>query len=301
MNFIKYDSSKVTQDMKNLLTATASANSTERAEAITRFGSAIELPIRQGVIRGNNATGIFEVEMLEPGVTAEYPIDIIAPGCNEQDFRAFTNPGKGRIPESTISGDCVVVQQYCIANSIDWYLKFAKNARWDIISRAMEVMVAGFVKKMNDDQWHTLLAAAADRNRMVYDASAAQGQLTRRLLGLSKCVMKRFGCGNAHSVGTGALTDVYLGCEAMEEVHNWGIDQVADIIRAELYRSQSSEDNTVNITGVRLHETWEFGVGQEYQDYFVNQLGGALVPNTAPNHTDHSDVELAIGLDLRNR
>ena len=113
--------------------------------------------------------------------------------------------------------------------------------------------------------------------------------------------MKRFGCGNAHSVGTGALTDVYLGCEAMEEVHNWGIDQVADIIRAELYRSQSSEDNTVNITGVRLHETWEFGVGQEYQDYFVNQLGGALVPNTAPNHTDHSDVELAIGLDLRNR
>jgi len=39
---------------------------------------------------------------------------------------------------------------------------------------------------------------------------------------------------------------------------------------------------------VNLHDLFEFGDGQEYQDYFVNDLGGSL---------ESSDVELVIGID----
>jgi hypothetical protein len=44
-----------------------------------------------------------------------------------------------------------------------------------------------------------------------------------------------------------------------------------------------------NMYGVTLHEMFEFGDGQEYQDYFVTELGGEL---------GSSDKELVIGLDL---
>ena len=42
------------------------------------------------------------------------------------------------------------------------------------------------------------------------------------------------------------------------------------------------------VFGVNLHDLFEFGDGQEYQDYFVTDLGGSI---------ESSDVELVIGLD----
>ena len=42
------------------------------------------------------------------------------------------------------------------------------------------------------------------------------------------------------------------------------------------------------IFGVNLHDVFEFGDGQEYQDYFTGDLSGSL---------EGSDVELVIGLD----
>lgn len=41
-------------------------------------------------------------------------------------------------------------------------------------------------KKINDDAWHTLLAAGLDRNVVVYDSAATAGQFTKRLVSLMK-------------------------------------------------------------------------------------------------------------------
>ena len=59
---------------------------------------------------------------------------------------------------------------------------------------------AGFVKKMNDDGWHTLLAAGVDRNVLVFDADASNGQFTKRLISLMKTVMRRNAGGNSGSL-----------------------------------------------------------------------------------------------------
>ena len=63
----------------------------------------------------------------------------------------------------------------------------------------MQVLEASFVKKINDNGWHTMLTAGADRNILVFDGDASAGQFTKRLVSLMKVIMRRNGGGNTGS------------------------------------------------------------------------------------------------------
>ena len=180
-----------------------------------------------------------------------------------------------------------MVNTYGISSSIDFLLKYAREANWNVVARAMQVLESSFVKKINDDGWHTLLAAAVDRNILVYDADAAAGQFTKRLISLMKTVMRRNGGGNA-ATAPGRLSDLYCSPEAIEDIRNWGVDQLDEVSRREIYTSTDDGPAITRVFGVNLHDVFEFGDGQEYQSYFTSDLSGSLAS---------SDVELVIGLD----
>jgi len=282
-----------------VLKSTASNDPVIRSKAITQFLNAIQLPVRQAIFDGDNTSGIFNVEVLQPGVSPEIPTDVITPGT-EGDYRAFTNPGKGYIPAVMGGGDKFTLSLISNANAVEWDLDYVKNVRWAVISRYMEALVAGFVKKRNDDCWHTILAAVADRGLTIYDAGASVGQFTKKLFSLARCAMARNGGGNGSSIKRGRMTDVWLSCEGIEEILNWNLDQIPDSVRSQMYSMSGNDNTTLDILKVKLHEMYELGVNQEYQNYYVNTLGGALVPIIGSAHTA-ADVELAIGLDLANR
>jgi hypothetical protein len=124
----------------------------------------------------------------------------------------------------------------------------------------------------------------------VFDSDAATGQFTKRLVSLMKTVMRRNGGGNSASVNRGMLTDLYVSPEAMEDIRNWGLDQVDEITRREIY---TAADGTLNrVFGINLHDRDELGVGQQYQEFYDEVLNGTLP-------TD--DNEIVVGLDLRKR
>jgi hypothetical protein len=251
-----------------------------------KLAKALETPLRQGVLVGDVVSGIYESLPMPPGAVVEFPLDLLAPG-EEDQFVAYTNPGNGRIPERQVEGDYVQVPTYGIASSIDWLLRYAREARWDIVARAIQVLEASFVKKINDDGWHTLLTAAADRNILVFDADATAGLFTKRLISLMKTIMVRQSGGNTASIRRGKLTDVFLSPEALEDIRNWNVDQVDEQTRREIY---TAADGTINrIFNVNLQDLVEFGEGQEYQSFFTNQLGGSLATG---------DLELVVGLDM---
>lgn len=283
----------------DVLKATASNDPLVRAKAITQFLNALQLPVRQAIFDGDLTSGIFNTEVLQPGTSPEVPVDVITPGT-EGDYRAFTNPGKGYIPAVMGGGDKFTLSLISNTNAVEWDLDYVKNVRWAVISRYMEAMVAGFVKKRNDDCWHTILAAVADRGLTVYDAGASVGQFTKKLFSLARCAMARNGGGNGSSIKRGKMTDVWLSCEGIEEILNWNLDQIPDVVRAQMYSMSGNDNTTLDILKTKLHEMYELGVNQEYQNYYVNTLGGALVPIVGATHVA-ADVELAIGLDLLNR
>ena len=143
---------------------------------------------------------------------------------------------------------------------------------------------------MNADGWHTLLAAGVDRNIVVYDSDVSDSQLTERLVSLMKTVMRRNGGGNSTSANRGMLTDLFVSPEAMEDIRNWGIDQIDEITRREIY---TAADGSLNrVFGVNLHDLDELGVGQEYQAFFTTSLAASM---------PGSDTEVVVGLDMRKR
>lgn len=264
----------------------------EVAMAATKeFAKALETPLRQGLMSGDILDGIFEPILLEQSATPEFPLDFLAPGT-ERDFVAYTIPNHGYVPERHIESDYVMVPTFDIGASIDWMLKYARDARWDVLGRAMEVLQGSFTKKMNDDGWHTLLAAGVDRNIVVYDSDANASQFTKRLVSLMKTVMRRNGGGNSASNNRGLLTDLYVSPEAMEDIRNWGLDVVDEVTRREIYLAADGASSMNRIFGVNLHDLDELGVGQEYQQFYSNTLAASL---------PSGKTEIVVGLDLRKR
>ena len=273
----------------SLLKQSGSPDKAVALEAQHEIAKALQEPLRQGVLVGDILGNIFESVVMEPGTTSEFPLDLLAPG-EEDEFVAYTNPGHGRIPERQVEGDYVIVPTYSVTASIDWLLRYAREARWDIVGRAMQVLEASFVKKINDDGWHTVLAAGVDRNIMVYDADATAGQFTKRLVSLMKTVMRRNGGGNTGSLVRSRLSDLYLSPEALEDIRNWQVDQIDEITRREIFTA--ADGGITRLFQVNLHDIDELGESQEYQSFFTSQLSGSL---------QGSDLELVVGLDLSNR
>jgi hypothetical protein len=283
---------KPTPEMNDLLRRTGSTQYDVAAAAQRELAVALTLPLRQGVLKGDIIGGIYEPIKFEPGASIEFPLDFLAPG-SEKDFVAYTVPNIGRIPEKHVDGDYVMVPTYDVGASIDWALKYGRDARWDVVGRAMQVLEAMFVRKANDDGFHTLLTAGANRGLMVYDDAASTGLFTKRLISLSKTVMRRKAGGNSTSLNRGKLTDLWLSPEAVDDIRSWDLTQVDDVTRRQIFLA-GEEGGLTKIFNVTLHDIDELGVGQDYQNYYLNVLGGTLPGSKTGG-------EIAVGLDLQNR
>lgn len=273
-----------------LLRATASESPDVRAEAGQYYAQALNLPLRKVVLSVDvvNRYGIFEV--IETfGRDFKYPLDLIAPG-EENEHVAYSIPNHGYIPQRRVEASDIMIPQFRIGNSIDCLLEHAEEGNPWFVNRMLEVYEAGFTDKINTDAWALILAAGLDRNLVVFDADAAAGQFTKRVVSLAQLAMKRGGGGNG-GTGTGRLTDIFMSLEAMEDIRNWKIDEVPDSVREQIYYAKEGSNTISMIYDVRLHDMFEFGENSRFQNYYFNQLGGQIHP---------SDVELAVGLDLAN-
>ena len=260
------------------------------SQALNEFTSAVDGPIREGVLKGDIVSDIFVSEDFSQTTDMRIPLDLLSPG-SEKDHVAYVIPDHGKIPMRRVESDFIQLNTYAIGSSIDCTRKFLKNARFDVLRRMIEVLNMSFVKKNNDDGWQTLLAAAYGRGIAAYDADAVVGLFTPKLVSLMKTVVRRNGGGNSTSTNRRKLTDMYLSPEAFEDISSWGLSLVSDDIRTQIQRSD--EGAVRGMYGVNFHDIDELGVGQEYQNYYVTTLGGALA-----NSATGQDEELAIGLDL---
>ncbi len=278
-----------TPAMNELLRRSGDANFEVAIAAQHQLAKALELPLLSAVLNGS-IVDMFGVENLAPDAAPEYPLDFLNPG-EEKLFTAYTIPNQGRIPEKHISGDYVMVPTYDVGGSIDWLLKYARNVRWPMVDRAMKVLETQFVRKDNSDAWHTILAAAVGRNLVVSDTAAPAGLFSKRLVVLADTIMRRNAGGNSTSVNRGRMTDIYMSPEGLGDIRSWDLTQIDDVTRREIFVAGDGDVSLTRIFGKILHDIDEFGVGQEFDNYYANTLAG-----TKPN----SNLEVAIALDLIN-
>ncbi len=276
--------------LKTLLRDSGSKNKAVALAAQDALAQAVTLPMRQGILDGDivGEFGIFVPTVFDTNIQVEYPLDIIVPGT-EGDYNAFTIPNVGRIPEKNVEGDYVTIPTYDVGNAIDFPIKFAQDARWDIVARCLQVLENGFVRKNNADAWKLMTAAGLDRNVFVYDSQAPIGFTTKRLFSLMKTQIGRSGGGNFQAANRFKLTDVFMSPEALEDLRNWDLTQIDDVTRREIFMA-GRDGGLANVFGVDLHELYELGENQVLQTYFTS-LGGSF---------QNGDLELMIGLSLGN-
>lgn len=283
---------KLENNEQNVITAafknSVSDDAATSLKAKEEIVQAIELPLRKALLSGDTIGGVFSPMAFSENQPVMFPLDILTPG-QEKEFAAYVVPDAGRIPERRVEGDYIMIPTYDVANSVDATLKFIRNANWPVVQRMLEVLEAGFRKKLNDDAWQTVISAATDRNILVNDPNASVGQFTPRLITLMSTFMRRNGGGNTGSTGRSKLTDIYLSPEALMDIRAWGLDLVPDAIRAMYYNTPDGAD-VLNVLGVKLHALDELGEGQDYQTYYGTTLGGSMAS---------TDVEILIGLDLQ--
>jgi hypothetical protein len=208
---------KLSDEQIALLKATASDNVDVAQAAMKAFAQALNEPLRQGIFDEDNLDGIYRREVLAPGAQSNFPLDFVRPGTEDLDFTAVTLPKQGRVPERHVEGDEVWVPTFQIANAIDWSLRYARDARFDVVGRALRVYQMGFTRKINEDGWHTLLAAADSRGLVVVDTVAQNGQFTKELVSKMQTAMTRNAGGNGQA---GALTDLYLSVFGSESSYS---------------------------------------------------------------------------------
>ncbi len=277
---------KATPRQQALLRLTASSNIEVAMAAQKAMAQALDAPLRQGIFDEDNLGGIYAREVLAPGAQSNYPLDFIRPGTEDIDFTAITLPKQGRVPERHVEGDELWVPTFQIANSIDWSLRYAREARFGVIQRALEVYRKGYTRKINEDGWHTLLAAADARGLVVNDSAAQAGQFTKELVSKMQTAMTRNAGGNGQA---GKLTDLFISLEAMEDIRAYDLSEIDDLTRKDILNS--TPDGLAKFYGTTLHFMTEFGVGQEYQLY----LEAVLL--RAPDAVDPTDEEFCVGLD----
>ena len=277
----------------NLISKLAQAGSDNVSEAIAaqkEIAEAVELPLRETLLSGDIVKGIYTVEDYSGSKSeVRYPLDLLTPG-QEREYYAYVIPSHGEIPQRRVDGDYLMIPTYELGNSIDCTLRLLKEANWNVLARMMQILEAGFVKKLNDDGWQTILSAAVDRNILVYDPNATAGQFTPRLITLLKTFMRRNGGGNSATMGRAKLTDLYVSPEAMDDIRAWNLELVPDPVRSNIYYSPDDGSEMVKVYDVNLHPLDELGEGQEYQTYFTSTLSGSMASG---------DQEIAIGLDLQ--
>lgn len=269
-----------------LLRATASNNDAEARTSNQALAQVLQNAWKAGVLEPDTLGTIFTRVDLPPGVDAKFPLDFYSP-AKEGNYKAFVVPKQGSIPDRVIEGDEVRVPTYKIANAISWSLDYARDGRWDVIGRALEVYVNGFIRKMNDDGWHVILKAANENAAGVQnDAAASAGVFTKGLLLALRAGLKRQ-TGGRNAV----LTDVYLSVEAFNDILNFSDSVVDQLTLRDLINT--AEGSSLSFYGVRLHELHELGESQEYQTYLTSTLGAALAGG--------GDLEFCVGLDLMHR
>lgn len=251
------------------------------------FAKAINLPLEEALLAGDIVNGLFQTVNLTNGESLDYPLDILNPG-DEGDFTAYVCPDAGRIPERQVSGDYVHLRTYRIANSIDLLLRIIRDANWDVLGRSLQVMEAGFTRKMNVDGWRTLIGAAEDRGLEVFDSAATAGIFSRRLLSLMKIELRRNG-GTFTHVNRRRMTHLYLSPEGMEDIRLWGDDEVDDLTRRDLFLM--SDGTIPQIAQVRIVDLDEFGEDGPHNTYYEEVKASSI---------GNSKVEICVGTDLTN-
>tara|TARA_Y100001938_G_C8099582_1_gene440579 strand:+ start:1294 stop:2376 length:1083 start_codon:yes stop_codon:yes gene_type:complete len=295
---------KNTPEQIELVKAMGSKNMTEAREAQEAFAAFLGPVVQQVLNQAGLAGAIYTDAPFDEDDSPSYPLDLYY-GDSQNHVSVWQQGIAGGLPSSHVEGMAELkIATYRLDSAVNMLRKYARRARLDVISKAVERMSQEVLVKQERNAWAVLLKALSEGSTggtaHTMDSTATGGvfQLDdmNRLMTHIRRLNESFASGTPDVAYSNGLTDLYMSPEMVEQVRGFAYqpmntragaytsalkDSIAlpDGVREDIYRSAGAQE----IYGVSINEMNELGAGKKY--------------NTLYNSFGTDANELIIGLD----
>ena len=299
---------KNTPEQVELIKAMGSKDPSVAREAQEAFAAFLGPVIQKVLLTAGTASNIFVDSQFDEDDSPSYPLDLYY-GEGEGYVTVWSQNMAGGLPTSQVEGmKEVKIATYRLDSAVSFNKRYARRARLDVISKAIERMANEVLIKQERNAWAVVMKSLADAetNSLKHVARAATtGDFglsdLNKMMTLNKRLNESYSGNTPIAPYSNGITDLYVSPEIMEKVRAFAYNPInttgasatfdqtlSDNIREDIYRNAGMQ----SIYGVNLVELVEFGAGKKY-----NKLFGELAVTSATDNLEAvtDDVDSTTG------
>ena len=312
---------KNTPEQVELVRAMGSKNMTTSREAQEAFAAFLGPVIQRVISQAGTAGNIFTDAPFDEDDSPSYPLDLY---YNESKnfITVWSQNMAGGMPNSHVEGmQELKISTYRLDSAISFLKRYARKARLDVISKAIERMAQEVLVKQERNAWAVILKALAEAStktdsgdtlKHAYSTASGAGSAKQfevndlnNLMTRIKRLNESFAGGTPADAYSKGITDMYVSPEKMADVRSFAYQALGgsssgksstdlpDGVREEIWRNAGMHE----IYGVNIHELIELGVGKKYNTLFDTMAGSTTYGGDISAEVFAATDELVVGLD----
>ena len=280
---------KNTPEQVELIRAMGSKDPAVAREASEAFAAFLGPVVQEVIYQAATASSIFVDAPYDEDDSPSYPLDLY---YNEGAgyVTVWSQNMAGGLPTSHVEGlSEMKISTYRLDSAVSFKKRYARKARLDVVSKAVERMAQEVLVKQERNAWAVVLKGLAEASTDV-DGTAFQHVVREHaktiftLGGLNDLVVRMKRVNDSFAGGTPAdaysrgLTDLYVSPEVKGDIRSFAYNAVGgetnnagrtatdlpDSERAKIYAGGGTQE----IFGINITELNELGVGQKYNTLF---------------------------------
>tara|TARA_Y100000588_G_scaffold395138_1_gene520378 strand:+ start:22894 stop:24048 length:1155 start_codon:yes stop_codon:yes gene_type:complete len=288
---------KNTPEQVELVKAMGSKDPSTAREAQEAFAAFLGPVIQKVLLTAGTASNIFVDSQFDEDDSPSYPLDLYY-GEGEGYVTVWSQHMAGGLPTSQVEGmKEVKIATYRLDSAVSFNKRYARRARLDVISKAIERMANEVLIKQERNAWAVVMKSLADAetNSLKHVARATTtGDFVladlNKMMTLNKRLNESYSGNTPIAPYSNGITDLYVSPEIMEKVRAFAYNPInttgasqdfdqtlSDNIREDIYRNAGMQ----SIYGVNLIELVEFGASKKY-----NKLFGELAVTSATDNLE---------------
>lgn len=286
---------KNTPEQVELIRAMGSREASVAKEAQEAFAAFIGPVVSKVLAQASTASVVYSDLPYDEDDSPSIPLDLWHDG-GEGHITTWSQNVAGGLPTSTVEGlSEMKVSTYRLDSAVSFLKRYARRARLDVASKAVERMANEVLVKQERNAWAVLLKALAGSGNVDVQTGVAGAGRGFQLSHLNKLItrVKRINTSYAGGSTTESygLTDIFVSPEVKEAIRSFAYQPITtntnlpENVREGIYNGAGTQE----IYGITIHELVELGVGKKYGVLFDEFQGGTF---------DASTDDVVIGLDL---
>lgn len=311
---------KNTPEQIELIKAIGSRNPAVSREASESFAAFLGPVIQKVLMSAGTASQVYTDAEYDEDDSPSYPLDLYY-GQADNHVSVWSQNVAGGLPTSQIEGmQELKISTYRLDSAVSFNKQYARKARLDVLSAAIERMANEVLIKQERNAWAVILKALAEASTTPKGGSALKHVVgstvesefvlndLNKLMTRSKRLNESYSGNTAVAPYSNGITHLYISPEMKEKIRAFafnplrtdtnatvanGVQAVPDSVREQIFRSAGSEE----LFGIKLIELIELGVDKKYNILFSQMIGGNTLPGGGSGNFAQGDDEILVGID----